>query len=508
MRPETIFGAGFYGLLFARSCSCADAPPSPRGASGSLSLLDNKPQLTFQYSTPDPDKDNWVGLYLASGGGPDDQKYVESSLEWDYAPDENGTVHLDTSDLQPGSYRAFFLAKGGYEWLAGPIAFYFRQPGPVSFVVSDATLQNARLGEPFAANVNGFLLGGGHSSITFSKVPSAGSEWATVSSNGTIHGTPGPSDMTTRIAIKAAASDGSNDSLNITIPVRPSGESLVDKLSVMTYNLWHGGTQVEDYHKKQLKFLISSGADVVGFQETTGGHAARLGEALGWYAWQGQDAGIISRYPIVEKQVHKTYGGFVRIALGEKEKSELILWNVHLGYDPYGPYDFCFDNKSLDQVLEDEAKSNRTSQIIDVVAAMKDHLGSSQDAPVLLVGDFNAPSHLDWVESTKDQHCGQADVPWPSSKHPVDAGLVDSFRALYPDPAAKPGISWSPIYLENEGRPEPLDRIDFIYHKGSLSVLESETVLVGHPTPEPDHKQNEWTSDHRAFRTIYKLVPK
>lgn len=76
-----------------------------------------------------------------------------------------------------------------------------------------------------------------------------------------------------------------------------------DQLVVMSYNLWQGGANVNDYHEKQVRFILESGADVVGLQESVdGGHATHLADALGWDVWaSNQSASILSPYPIVER---------------------------------------------------------------------------------------------------------------------------------------------------------------------------------------------------------------
>ncbi|KAL0938178.1 endonuclease/exonuclease/phosphatase family [Colletotrichum truncatum] len=487
------------GILFALEATTAQAAPATRQASGSLAFLPQQPLLTFKYSTSSANAKNWVGVYHASGGGPDKEEFVEQSLAWAYAPQGEGTVKISATDLLPGDYKAFFLANDGYKWLSEPVIFQVPFANrPVAFIVNEITLPNARQGDKYEAKISGLRIDGGSSTVKYSKVQ--GDDWVKVSADGTISGTPNVS-KTSKATVEITASDGSSARLQATVPVRASGTSLVGNLAVMTYNLWHGGTQVNGYHAKQVRFLASSGADVVGVQESTGGHAQRLGDALGWYSWQGSDVGIISKYPITTTHVHDSWGGYVEIALGE---DKVVLWNVHLGYTPYGPYDFCFDKMSVDKVLKREEESKRTPQIKSVVKAMQTQLANADKVPVLLVGDFNAPSHMDWTDALKDKHCGQGYVPWPTSIEPTNAGLVDSFRVAHPDPKKELGITWSPIFLTNEGRPEPMDRIDFVYHKGKkLAVADSKHLVVGSPKPEPNHADNEWTSDHAAVLTNY-----
>ncbi|KAF5122474.1 putative protein F14F9.5 [Metarhizium anisopliae] len=477
---------------------------------GSISIRDDDPLLTFNYSTPLPDPQNWIGIYNSFGGGPESQKFISGSLTWAYAPDKNGTVKVDASALQPGlGYRAFFLAKGGYKWLASPIDIVKPGKGPLTFIVDQLTTHNARAGEPFQATLSGMLENPRDPDSKFAKgkysaTDTSTHDWVNISADGIISGTPpkASGNTTTNFVVEALGSDGSTAEITVTIPVVPQGEPLVKELTILSFNLWFGGTPVKDYHSKQVRFITNARADIVGLQESTGGHAIRLAKAMGWDYWQGDDVGIISRYPMVEQYAPIERCGAVRIALDRGQ--EINFWNCHLGYTPYGPYDFCFDHLSPEEVLKNEIKSRRTPQIINIMKHMQDHLSQSRKTPVIFTGDFNAPSHLDWTNATKKLHCGQGYFPWPTSKHPIDAGLIDSFREVHSDPLAKPGLTWSPIYLDNGGRTEPKDRIDFIYHKG-LKTHSSEAVVVGQPKAQPDHDHNEWPSDHAAVKTVFKV---
>ncbi|KAK1247706.1 hypothetical protein MKX07_000594 [Trichoderma sp. CBMAI-0711] len=502
--------AAAISLFFASPSSAAAigfSSKAPRDAlPGTLSLEDGQSLFTFNYSTPNPDAKNWIGVYETYYGGPDNEEFVAGSLTWAYAPDSNGEVHIDVSSLSAGYYRAYFLAKDGYQWLAKPIDVMVPGSGPIEFINDRIITQNAHQGSPFKARLGRLIANPKDDETKFTKVTTHGTEWVKVAKDGTIFGTPGPKDKDTSFVVKATASDGSSATIQVKIPVRAKNEPLVRDLKVMSFNMWFGGTNVDDYHNKQVRFLINTNVDIVGLQESWNGQATRLAQALGWYYWQSpKEVGIISRYPIVEVFPEQAAGGSIRIEL-DGRKSQLIMWNVHLGYNPYGPYDFCFDHLPLAEVLNREYQSGRTPQIMEIVSAMQGALAEADDIPVLLTGDFNAPSHLDWTDATKKAHCGTGFVPWPSSEFPMQSGLIDSFREAHPDPNAEPGITWSPIYLDNNGRPEPLDRIDFVFHKGrSLKVLSSETLVAGEPTPEPNQRHNEWTSDHAAVLTTYRI---
>lgn len=474
---------------------------------GTLSLDSDGKPFTFHYSTPEAHGDNWIGLYHASGGGPENQSFVTPSLVWEYAPQKKGGVHLSVDSLQPGEYRAYFLAQNGYRWLAQPVNVTLKAPpADLYFPVANATLHNARQFEHFSARIDGLLLGKGDAKVGFEKAE--GHSWIQVGSNGSISGQPGLlSPRRSTVLVRAVADNGSTAEIRLLIPVRRFYQSLVGDLRILTYNMWFGGTQVSNYHEKQLRFLLQSGADIVGLQETTSDHAARLGKALGWYYWQStKSVGIISRYPIVKEYGEISRSGGVRINLNGRRPVlfgspfEINFWTTHLGFDPYGPYDFCYAHMSPDEVTAREAESGRMPQMIETLEGMGPQLDNSYKVPVIFTGDFNAPSHLDWVESLREKNCGVANYAWPTSILPTERGLVDSFRIAHPDPAAEQGTTWSPILPG-----EPQDRIDFIYHTGRLKVVDSRRLVVGEPKSSPDHRDNEWTSDHATVLTHYRL---
>ena len=250
------------------------------------------------------------------------------------------------------------------------------------------------------------------------------------------------------------------------------------RLRVMTWNLWYGGTKVHDHRAKQLKVIAETGVDVVGLQETYGSAAEELAEALGWHHHRaGSNLGIISRYPITAVLGDPDVGFYgaagARIAVGDRE---VELWTAHLDYERYGPY----TAEPLARLAHEEV---RLGQLRDTLRRIGDA------APVVLVGDFNCPSHLDWP-----------DVEWPVTKAAEEAGFRDSYREARPDAVRDPGHTWSPVHAE----PEPQDRIDFVLHRG-LKVLDSRTYVSGTPRTWPDVEDNDWPSDHAAVITTFSL---
>lgn len=274
----------------------------------------------------------------------------------------------------------------------------------------------------------------------------------------------------------------------------PTAAAPSHELRVMSWNLWYGGTKVHDHLAKQLKVIAETGVDVVGLQETNGTAAEDLADALGWYHHRaGENLGVISRHPITARFGDPAVGFYgaagVRVRAGERE---VDIWTAHLDYTPYGPYESAFDGLPAAELVAHEQV--RLAQMRDALHRIEE--SAAPGVPVVLVGDFNSPSHLD-----------RPDVEWPVTKAAEDAGLRDSYREAHPDPAVHPGHTWSPIHALHEdgsGRPEPQDRIDFVLHRG-LRVLHSQTCVSGSPRPWPDVEHNEWPSDHAAVLTTFSL---
>ncbi|NGO08204.1 HAD-IA family hydrolase [Streptomyces sp. HC44] len=269
------------------------------------------------------------------------------------------------------------------------------------------------------------------------------------------------------------------------------------ELRVMTWNLWHGGRKVHDHRAKQLKAVLEAEADVVGLQETGGTAAQELAESLGWYHHRaGENLGIISRHPVTAGLGDPHVGFYgaagARIRLGPER--EVDVWTAHLDHTPYGPYEAAFDGLPAAELIAHEKV--RLAQMRDTLRRITESAGPA--TPVVLVGDLNSPSHLDWP-----------DVEWPVTKAAHEAGLRDSYREAHPDPLREPGHTWSPIHARHEdgsGRPEPQDRIDYVLHNArGLRVLDSRTLVRGTPRAWPEVADNEWPSDHAAVITTFSL---
>ena len=113
---------------------------------------------------------------------------------------------------------------------------------------------------------------------------------------------------------------------------------------------------------------------------------------------------------------------------------------------------------------------------------------------VVVTGDFNEPSALDWTEAAVAAGQKPVAVDWPFTRALMDAGFTDAYRAVHPDPVARPAYTWTPMYPEEAEDDHP-DRIDFVMVRGAEV---GDAWIVGETGPRTDLAVDPWPSDHRA----------
>jgi len=264
----------------------------------------------------------------------------------------------------------------------------------------------------------------------------------------------------------------------------------VQGLSVLTWNIWHGGRHDGDVIgiEKVAAAIRESGADVVTMQETYGS-GAQIADMLGWHFYlRSSNLSVMSRYPI--RATHDLYQPFrlggvtIEISPGNFVR----LFSLWINSVP----DLPTTNIAAKTVEEIVAADNKTrgSEIRDILKSLMPLMAESDSVPLIVAGDFNAPSHLDWTEAMKDNHGGLV-VPWPVSLQMDAAGFTDAFRTANPDVVHDVGRTWSPRLDSPElGKYGFQDRIDFIYlHGARVKVTDSRMI---------DHLEPGWPSDHAA----------
>jgi hypothetical protein len=244
-----------------------------------------------------------------------------------------------------------------------------------------------------------------------------------------------------------------------------------------------------------------SNADVVGIEEG-GGEIPLIAKALGWRYYDIRMQ-IISRFPLIDPPGGNGVYTFVQLTPG----AVVAMENVHLPSNPYGPY-WARDGSSRSRVLALEHRL-RVPPLRPLLAAARSL--RARHIPVFLTGDFNSPSWRDWTSTMLHARFQiRYPVRWPASVTVERAGFVDSFRAVYPNPASVPGLTWPTKRtipnVWNPGRREPADRIDFVYAAGAARAVAS--AIIGEPgAPGLFAASAPWPSDHRLVVSTFDLQP-
>ena len=320
-----------------------------------------------------------------------------------------------------------------------------------------------------------------------------------------------------------------------------------ETFKVLQFNIWQEGAVVKGGFDAVADEIVRSDADFVTLSEVRNYHNTRfcdrIVEALKergqtYYSFYTEDTGLLSRYPISDSStvypLNDDRGSIYRL-VAKKGDQEFAVYTAHLDYRNCAYYDVRGydgnDWKKIEPVtsLDSILLLNRASVRDDAMARFVSVAEKDKAAGriVILGGDFNEPSHLDWTEATKDMrdHYGLA-IPWDVSVMLEKAGYKDSYREKYPDPVTHPGFTcpgdcpdialeklvWSP---EADDR----DRIDFIMYAPFEGLSLTDVTIVG---PKGDILRGErvtentadpiieplgiWPTDHKAVLATFQLT--
>jgi len=265
-------------------------------------------------------------------------------------------------------------------------------------------------------------------------------------------------------------------------------------LRVLAWNIWHGGRRKgRDVGVQRVVDVIREcNADIVLMQETYGS-GPRISGRLGFeYFLRSSNLSVMSRYPIVA--THRLASGFrfggvtIELCPG-KTVQAYSLW---INYLP-SVHKQLSEGATAEQLRTGDQKT-RGKEIATILEQLLPHLAKTPDVPVIVGGDFNSGSHLDWTKAAANapHHHGRV-VTWPVSEAMADANFIDAFRTAHPDPVTAPGHTWSPEFPD-----EHQDRIDYVYARGDdWRVLDSRVL---------SHHDDGWPSDHAATFASLDLV--
>ena len=261
-------------------------------------------------------------------------------------------------------------------------------------------------------------------------------------------------------------------------------------LSVMAWNIWHGGREDGEQlgPQKVIEIIRESGADLIAMQETYGS-GELISDALGFHFHpRGTNVSIHSRWPIVEDlsvfEEFKCVGALIELP----DRRRVAFFSIWL---PYSEDIWIADSREELDVGQLLAACEPSRKDLDTIKRqIHARLDKPQyaEVPIIIAGDFNSMSHRDYIESAHDQY--DVVIDWPTSHVLTDDGYRDAWRETNPEVNRQADRTWSPRFTDQEQ-----DRIDFIYYRGgSLQAFESRRI---------DTFRDGFPSDHAAVVTRF-----
>jgi endonuclease/exonuclease/phosphatase family metal-dependent hydrolase len=274
-------------------------------------------------------------------------------------------------------------------------------------------------------------------------------------------------------------------------PKETFDKHMPDSLTVMSWNIWGGGMREGRFVgvKRVAEIIQSSGADLVSVQETFAS-GPLIADMLDFYYYQRSDGlSVLSRYPLGETyDIYRSrVSGAITIELPGDNRA--VFCPVYLSYLPdYGP-SIRSGKADADTIVVREMET-RGSEMRYIVWELQSLIDRNDQVPLILAGDFNSGSHLDWTEANRPNRYDLV-IDFPATRILDNAGFVDSYRQLYPDEVAHPGFTWSPRFKEVLH-----DRVNFVFYNGSIVEPSWANIIDNHSFGFP--------SDHGALVVSFK----
>lgn len=246
---------------------------------------------------------------------------------------------------------------------------------------------------------------------------------------------------------------------------------------------------------------------------------------------------ILSRYPLEtvrnSDELGKDSYAFVKATVSI-DNQQLALYSIHLDWTHLPYYNIKgFDGvtykkiepwTNVDDILAENKKSRRVKEIQAIINDSREEI--EQQHLVILGGDFNEPSHLDWQTDTKNlRDHNNLVVNWDCSVMLNKSGFRDCYRDLYPNAVTHPGFTCNagnkdvaPKELTWAWGVDDRERIDHNYYYPNPNMKHVDAFIVGPKEDFYDKKiqyeptqdsiftpKGIWPSDHKAVVNDYEL---
>ena len=194
------------------------------------------------------------------------------------------------------------------------------------------------------------------------------------------------------------------------------------ELKVLQWNIWQEGTMVPGGYEAIVSEIARLEPDFVTFSEVRNYHQTRFCDRIvtslrekgkTYYSFYSYDSGLLSKHPITDSTTvfpEKNDHGSIYRMVASVNGQQIAVYTAHLDYLSDAYYNVRgYDGstwkeipipETVQEVLAINDASQRDDAIREFVKAAKKDIAEGR--MVILGGDFNEPSHLDWTRETKD----------------------------------------------------------------------------------------------------------
>lgn len=319
------------------------------------------------------------------------------------------------------------------------------------------------------------------------------------------------------------------------------------EIKFLQLNVWQEGTMVKGGYDALVDELVRADADFVMLSEVRNYKGTRFCDritaslaekGLTYYSFYSYDSGLLSKYPIKDSITifpeNGDHGSIYKLK-ADVNGRDLCVYTAHLDYLNCSYYMVRGYSGStwaklpqpvtnIDSLLADNTASQRDDAIkLFIEDANKEAAAGNF---VIIGGDFNEPSHLDWIEATKDSadHHGVV-IPWTVTTLLETNNYKDAYRVMYPNPVTHPGytypadckgadikkLTWAPDADERE-------RIDYIFYYPSKGTKLKDVSIYG---PKGSIRNSQriqessqdsfiepidiWPTDHKGVWAVFEI---
>lgn len=317
------------------------------------------------------------------------------------------------------------------------------------------------------------------------------------------------------------------------------------EFTVLQWNVWQEGTMVPGGYDAIVDEIVRLKPDFVTFSEVRNYHHTRFNDrmvaslkarGLDYYSFYTYDTGLLSKHPITDSLTvfpeNGDHGSIYKL-VSEVNGHKVAVYTAHLDYLNCAYYNVRgYDGStwneipiptSVEEVMKVNVASQRDDAIRMFIAEAKKDLANGYS--VIIGGDFNEPSHLDWIEANKDMydHNGLV-IPWTVTTLMEDAGYIDTYRKIYPNPLTHPGFTYpadnplkEPGKLTWAPKADERDRIDFIFYQGDgieakkAIIFGPKGSIVRNQRVQETSKdkfltpQGVWPTDHKGLLVTFRI---